>query len=225
MTIAFLARPLTRFLRRPRFLRGLITAERVTARTIRTPRLTLRPYTASDADDWFSLQSEPDVIRHLDWPARDREASRQHLLDRTRHVRVWQAEDIMALAIVSEGGVVGDVTLQLRAVAPEVRTVEMGWIVHPRFSGQGFATEASLAVIRIAFDDLNAKIVTAVIRAQNTRSLALADRLGFREIDRSEGNVLMSLSRAEFLNNLARRPEIRGLLGIAPTTSHAALPR
>ncbi|OZD38973.1 hypothetical protein CH252_30900 [Rhodococcus sp. 06-1477-1B] len=217
MSATLLSPGLRRVLRKPRFLRGPIAGEHVTARTIRTFRMTLRPYVASDAEDWFALQSEPEVIRHLDWPARDHESSRQHLLDRTRHTRIWQAEDILALAVEYDGKVVGDVTMQLRALAPEVRTVEMGWIIHPHFTGRGFATEASLAMLRIAFDELNAKIVTAVIRTQNNRSLALAERLGFREVDRSQGTVLLTLSRTEFLDNLARVAQVRGLIAPAPS--------
>ncbi|MFB2579885.1 GNAT family N-acetyltransferase [Herbiconiux sp. P15] len=221
MTVGLHPRLLGRALRRPRFLRGSEAEEHVTAETIRTPRLTLRPYAASDAAAWYDLQSAPEVLRYLDWPARDREASRVHLLDRTRHTRLWQADDILALAVEHHGELIGDATLQLRAVAAEVRTVEIGWIVHPRASGRGIATEASLAMIRIAFDSLHAKIVTAVIRSPNTRSLAMADRLGFQEMDRSNGDVLMVLNRSAFMDHLAACAQLRELL--APRRRERAL--
>jgi len=167
--------------RRPRILRGARTEVPFDARRLRTPRLTLRAYRMGDADDWFALQSEPSVIEFLPWPERDRRSSARHLRDRTRHTRLWQADDFLALALEHEGRVIGDVSLHLRSVPATTRSVEIGWVLHPSFSGAGFATEAASRVLQFAFDEVRARRITAVTDARNTRSVALARRLGFRE--------------------------------------------
>lgn len=168
-------------LRRPRFLRGARTEVPFDAPLLRTPRLTLRAYRPSDTDDWFALQSEPSVIEFLPWPERDRRSSARHLRDRTRHTRLWQADDFLALALEHEGRVIGDVSLHLRSVSAATRSVEIGWVLHPSFSGSGFAAEAASRVLRFAFEEVRARRVIAVTDARNTRSVALARRLGFVE--------------------------------------------
>ncbi len=147
---------------------------------LRTERLVLRPHRLSDSDatDWFALQSEPAVREFLPWPERDAASSRRHLRDRTRHTRLWQADDFLALAVELDGHLIGDVSLHLRAVPATTRTVEMGWVVHPALGGRGYATEAAAALLEFAITAVGAQRVTAVTDARNTRSVALAERLG-----------------------------------------------
>ncbi|WP_200942351.1 MULTISPECIES: GNAT family N-acetyltransferase [unclassified Leifsonia] len=209
------AEPFAALLRRPRFLRGPHIETPVDAAPLRTPRLTLRPYRMSDAPAWFALQSDPAVVRYLPWPIRTRDESRAHLRHRTRHTRLWQTDDILALAIEHEGRLIGDVCLQLRAVNRNARTVEMSWIIDTANGGNGYATEAALAMAQLAFATVNARIITAVIHPDNARSIALAQRLGFRETHRDDHSILMTLSIIDFLDNLAAKPHLRSLLGIA----------
>lgn len=168
-------------LRRPRVLRGARTETPYDAPELRTERLLLRPHRRSDAADWFALQSAPEVRAYLPWPERTASQSARHLRDRTRHTRLWQEGDFLALAVVHRGRVVGDVSLHLRAVDPEHRAVEIGWVLHPDSAGAGLATEAAARLVEFAFDTVGAHQVTAVTDARNVRSVALAKRLGFRE--------------------------------------------
>lgn len=169
--------------RRPRVLRGERTETPFDAPTVRTARLVLRPhrFSTTDVDDWFALQSEPSVVEYLPWPERDRRLSARHLRDRTRHTRLWQADDFLALAVVRDGRLIGDVSLHLRRVAAATRSVEIGWVLHPSFGGSGYATEAARAMLAVAFDAVGAHEVTAVTDGHNCRSVALAKRLGFTE--------------------------------------------
>ncbi|WP_291041664.1 GNAT family N-acetyltransferase [Herbiconiux sp.] len=169
-------------IRRPRFVRGPRTETPFDAPHLTTDRLLLRPHRLGDAADWYDLQSEPSVSQFLPWPERDRKASFRHLRDRTRHTRLWQADDFLALAVEREGHVIGDVSLHLRTVARETREVEIGWVMHPSHSGRGIATEAAEGILGFAFETVGARTVTAVTDARNTRSVALAKRLGFTEL-------------------------------------------
>lgn len=113
------------FARRPRFMRGPRLPEPIDAESLRTDRLLLRPHRESDVDAWYEIQTSPAVLEQVwYWPKRTREQSRQHLKDRTRHTRLWQSDDFLALAIEKDGQLVGDISLHLRAVR-EVRMVEM----------------------------------------------------------------------------------------------------
>ncbi|PVZ96307.1 N-acetyltransferase [Amnibacterium flavum] len=165
--------------RRPRFLRGPRMERRIDAPVLTTARLTLRPHRIADAEDWFAIQSSAEVVRHIDWPLRDRAASRLHLRDRTRHTSLLQPGDFLALAVVRDGRLIGDVSLHLREIAAPERVAEIGWVFNPDTAGKGYATEAAEALLRFAATELRAVTVTARIRPQNHRSIALAQRLGF----------------------------------------------
>jgi RimJ/RimL family protein N-acetyltransferase len=175
---------------RPRLARGERTETPFDAPSIRTARLLLRPHRMPDAAEWFALQSEPAVREFLPWPERDARSSARHLRDRTRHTRLWQADDFLALAVEKDGHLIGDVSLHLRTVAAASRSVEIGWVLHPSFSGHGYATEATEALLAFAYDVVGARWVTAVTDARNAASLALARRLGFVEV-RSDGADLV----------------------------------
>ncbi len=46
---------------------------------IRTERLDLRPHRMEDLDDLLAFHSDPDVVRYVPWPVRDREQTRTAL--------------------------------------------------------------------------------------------------------------------------------------------------
>jgi len=173
-----------------------------------TPRLVLRPYRLSDAQDWYAIQSDPTVLHYLAWRRRDRSESLQHLRDRTRHTRLWQADDLLALAIQREGHLVGDVSLHLRTVRAELRSAEIGWLLASSETGQGIASEAANAVLDLAFDQLGAQWVFAVVQEHNERSLALAARLGFVQVHRQPNAHMVLMLTPEL--HAARQTFSRG---------------
>ena len=58
---------------------------------------------------------------------------------------------------------------------------EMGWIFAPAAQGQGYATEAGLAALAWADAVLQATEITAIIDAENTASIRVAEKCGFNE--------------------------------------------
>jgi RimJ/RimL family protein N-acetyltransferase len=62
--------------------------------------------------------------------------------------------------------------------------VELGWALYDGFEGRGLAHEAALRLRRYAYDSLGWGPLSSVIAPANTRSIALAERLGAqREAD------------------------------------------
>ncbi len=57
--------------------------------------------------------------------------------------------------------------------------VEVGWTLHPHYWGYGYATEAGRRAVEYAFCDLDVAEVCSVILPENSRSIAVARRLGF----------------------------------------------
>ena len=61
--------------------------------------------------------------------------------------------------------------------------VEVGWTLHPTVWGRGYATEAGGASLAYAFDVMGAAEVFSVILPDNTRSRAVAGRLGLTLVE------------------------------------------
>ena len=59
-------------------------------------------------------------------------------------------------------------------------TVEIGWRLGTDFWGLGYATEAARELLRLGFEDRGLDEIVSFAVPQNTRSIAVMDRLGLR---------------------------------------------
>jgi RimJ/RimL family protein N-acetyltransferase len=150
-------------------------------RELRTERLLLRRYREDDLDRLAAIQSLPEVARFLYWEPRYRDEVEPALAQRIAETRLEHDDDVVTLAVErrEDGLLLGDATIFLRSV--EHRQAEVGYVFHPDVGGQGYATEATRALIDFAFDELAAHRVFARTDARNTASAALLRRLGMRE--------------------------------------------
>lgn len=144
----------------------------------RTDRLSLRRVTAADAGQMWAYRRLEPVTRWVTRCFSDRGDWETHLSGGSRDL----------LVVEREGRVVGDVMVKVedawaqREVADQARGVqaELGWTLDPAVGGQGYATEAVREVLRVCFEDLGLRRVTADAFAQNEASCRLAERVGMR---------------------------------------------
>lgn len=156
-----------------RFLDGLVWP-------LHTERLTLRPMEGSDLPLVFGYRSLPDVAEWIGGVVTDLDDFTQRFLDPTSGPE--------QLAVEHDGVIVGDLMLDVedawgqREVADRAVKTQglLGWVFHPDHHGHGFATEAVAELIRICFDDLGLRRVTAECFAANEPSWRLMERLGMR---------------------------------------------
>lgn len=159
---------------------------------MRTERLVIRPATPDDVDATWAFRRLPEVV---DWVTHD-------VQPRDEYAEMFLAPDRIASTLVVEldGAVVGDLMIRIedawaqaevkdRAVGSQA---ELGWVLDPAYGGQGLATEAVAELLRICFEDLGLRRVTALCFADNEPSWRLMERLGMR---REAHNVAESLHR------------------------------
>jgi RimJ/RimL family protein N-acetyltransferase len=148
---------------------------------IRTERLLLRRLREGDIDRIAAIQSLPEVARFMYWEPASREESEALLARWMAATRLERDDDAVTLAVErqTDGLLLGQATIFRRSV--EHRQVEVGYVFHPDSGGQGYATEATRALIDLAFDDLAAHRVFARTDTRNTASAALLRRLGMRQ--------------------------------------------
>lgn len=146
---------------------------------IETERLVLRAHRTSDLDDLFAFHSDPEVVRYVPWPVRDRAATEE-----TLQVKLTQTELVahgqwlvLAVELRSTGAVIGEVLLKWASEGQG----EVGFALGREHHGRGYAAEAATAMLRLGFDDLGFHRITAVCIEGNTASARLLTRLGMRQ--------------------------------------------
>jgi RimJ/RimL family protein N-acetyltransferase len=133
---------------------------------IETERLSLRPMTMADLDQFVAL---PYVAPPFD---------RGHAIERLHaDEREWKARGHGMLAILERGSgrFLGRVALKYSAQSDETW---FGLALHRDAWGHGFATEAGRACIDWGFRELDLPFLSAMIHPENTRSIKLVERLG-----------------------------------------------
>jgi RimJ/RimL family protein N-acetyltransferase len=147
---------------------------------VHTARLTLRPATLADLEATWAFRRLPEVSQWLTRGPATIEPYRTSFED--------PASLAKTLVIEREGLVIGDLMLDVGdawaqdEVKEQARGVqaELGWVLHPDHAGQGYATEAVRELIRLCFEDLGLRRVTANCFADNEASWRLMERLGMR---------------------------------------------
>jgi len=145
-----------------------------------TVRLLLRPFEEDDFDALFELRSSPDVTRYIYWGPESEPEVRDALAKRIASRAIEVEGDVIGLAVVRKGAgdMIGDIIL--RFVSAEHRTAELGFIVHPRHHGRGYATEAGHRMLGVAFDDLQMHRVIGRTEARNVASARVLEKLRMR---------------------------------------------
>lgn len=170
-------------------------------------RLKLRGLRESDADDIFSIYSDPEVILYWSSPAYTsvdealtliRETQKQF---RERSLFEWGAEH------TESGRVIG--TCTMLNVDISHRRAEIGYAFAREFWGKGYATEAVELLIAFAYGPMNLHRLEADVHPENAASLRLLEKQGFRReghlrerwhhLGRIEDGMFLGLLRPEWL--------------------------
>jgi RimJ/RimL family protein N-acetyltransferase len=158
-------------------------------RRIETERLLLREFEPGDLDALHDIRSRDEVVRWLyDGPS-TLDEDRQRLHRRMRHTRFALTGDALGLAVVHDGVLVADVSLFLHSA--EHHQGEIGYITHPDHQGRGYATEASRAVLDLAFGPFALHRVVGRMEARNAASARVLQRLGMRREAQLRENELV----------------------------------
>ena len=147
---------------------------------IETERLLLRPYEPRDIDDFVRVQTHPDVSRYLYWGVRSRAELEQVLAEKIERMALARRGDAVDLAVIvrETGAFAGSVSLTW--LDDDHRQGEIGFIFDPAQHGNGYATEAARALLRLGFGELGLHRIRGRLDARNTASTRVLERLGMR---------------------------------------------
>ncbi len=158
-----------------------------------TRRLTLRQFTAANADDLLALDGDPQVMRFVDRRTKSLAQIQSEVLprflayyDRYPGFGFWGAD------ARSDGRFIG--WFGLRPVTPtsaamvdwpdappgEIAVVSLGYRLRASAWGRGYATEGARALVRRAFTELDVSQIVATTMAINTASRRVLEKAGLR---------------------------------------------
>jgi RimJ/RimL family protein N-acetyltransferase len=180
---------------------------------LETERLSLRPLSLDDLDALAELYADPEVMRFMGMGGGgtlDRGKTRTSL---ERMVEQFEAHGFGQLAVERKAGgsLIGRCGLLVWdteswrptkiAEAAGPTEIEVGYLLGRAHWGHGYATEAALAVRDYALGELGLERLIALIYPENTRSIAVAGRLGMEH----ERDLELEVARLR-LYSLGKRP-------------------
>jgi ribosomal-protein-alanine N-acetyltransferase len=150
--------------------------------TLETDRLIIRNFRP---DDWQELQEAAVAYRASKWaeyedpwPTSDEEV---------KGMATWFAggDGYLATCLKSTGKLIGLVAIDRREGKAE-QVHNLGYVFHPGYHGQGYATEACRAAIGYVFGPLAGDRILTGTHPDNEESIKLLKRLGLKEVARGE---------------------------------------
>ena len=159
-------------------------------KSFETDRLILRPFTRDDDEIHHQVFSDPEVCRYYCGDTRTPEETHEWLIH-----RMWEAKgsELGFLAVVrkADGALMGLVALQPYAATwiiweddPDACftkvEVEYAYALGRAYWGHGYITEAGRELIKYAFTELKLARIVTNIDDENSRSIEVVRRLGFR---------------------------------------------
>lgn len=142
-------------------------------------RILFRDFALSDEDAVHSFCRDPEVTRFTDWGPNRPDDTRRFI-----SAVVLQAKDparsIFNLAAVQResGRLIGSVALW---VTDEVHhRGELGYVFHPDFWRQGYATEATRALLEFGFSRLGLQRIAGTCHPDNRGSARVMEKAGMR---------------------------------------------
>ncbi len=144
---------------------------------VRTARLNLREFVATDFAAVHAYSSDPRVTRYLFFGPRDEESTAEYLeelLDSQREQPRTRFE--LAVEEVASCNLIGACDLSLI----ESNVVDLGYMLAAEKWGKGYATEIALALVDAAFFDLRAQRVISTVDVNNAASIRVLEKIGMR---------------------------------------------
>ena len=144
---------------------------------LRTARLNLREFVATDFAAVHAYSSDPRVTRYLFFGPRDEQSTAEYLEELLASQReLPRTRFELAVEEIASGKLIGACDLSLI----ESNVVDLGYMLGVEQWGKGYATEIALALVDAAFFDLRAQRVISTVDVNNAASIRVLEKIGMR---------------------------------------------
>ncbi|MEA5039369.1 MAG: GNAT family N-acetyltransferase [Clostridiaceae bacterium] len=173
-------------------------------RILKAGGLLLRELTEEDAGFIFELETRPESCQYEMGGIPDRDVVSESCRQFIEKAKRLPENGAIKFVICNQAGErIGTVSLQCNWEA--TGEWEIGYRLLREYWGAGYASEAVRKAITFAFDTLSVHKLMAFINSQNTRSVALAKRMGMvQEARLREGKLVGGIWNDELVFALLR---------------------
>jgi ribosomal-protein-alanine N-acetyltransferase len=148
---------------------------------IRSARLSLRAFVEDDAAFVLGLMNEPDFHQYIgDRGVRSLDDARRYLRDGPIASYARHGHGLLQVSRADDGTPLGMCGLVRREGLPGP---DIGFAITKVHEGQGYATEAALAVMTHCRQQLGIKDIYGITQSDNTRSINTLQKLGLRWLE------------------------------------------
>lgn len=142
-----------------------------------TDRLIIRKWNESDSKDLYEYGKSELVGPSAGWPIHKNEAESKEILK-----MFIENDDSYAIVLKSENKVIGGIGLHNRKPDESIvnqKQREIGYVLNPKYWGQGIAPEAVKSLIEYTFNTLNVDIIWTGHFNFNTNSKRVIEKCNF----------------------------------------------
>lgn len=140
---------------------------------LQTERLTLRRFRLTDAGDVHAYANDEEWQRYLLPLPYPYEIVHAEQFVAESFLKDWKSKP--TFAIVLDSTVIGAINL---SIDTKRKTAEMGYAIGRNYWGNGYGSEAALAVVNWAFETFSLAKVYAFANIDNRRSWRVMERIG-----------------------------------------------
>jgi RimJ/RimL family protein N-acetyltransferase len=146
---------------------------------LQTNRLLLRPISLEDKEAVFAYRSNKEDNKYQGWIP-EKLSDVEEFIGKVAK-QLDEPDSWFQLVIIEQGSglVIGD--LGIHFCGDENKQAELGCTLNREFWRKGYATEAMKKAIDFLFNDLDKHRVFASIYPENSASIGLVERMGFRK--------------------------------------------
>lgn len=146
---------------------------------IKTDRLVMKPYTEDDEESMIALLTNETIKETFMIP--DFETKEDEIAMFRKLLTYSHSEEHFERGIYYNDKLIGF----LNDVEMSDSVIELGYVIHPDYHGQGYATEALQAVIKELFDCGYQEIVAGAFE-ENLASIRVMKKCGMLPIEKTE---------------------------------------
>ena len=146
---------------------------------LKTERLLLRELTAADEADVHEYASDPEVTRFQPWGPNTPEITHKVMQSWLEQQQQWPRGEVnLAIELKSERKLIGVISFRVKDDVN--RSADFGFALNRRYWNQGYATEATRAIIDAGFRSLHLHRIWAGCDTKNIGSYRVMEKLGMR---------------------------------------------
>ena len=146
-------------------------------KTLETERLILRLWQKADVFDMFEYASDARVGPAAGWPVHENVETSKTIIR-----SFIKNNDVYAIVLKSENKVIGSLGIHERMPDESLANLkqkEIGYVLNPKYWGQGIVPEAVKCVIKHGFEDLGLDLIWCGYFSFNERSKRVVEKCRF----------------------------------------------